>query len=53
MQESKTVKSDYVVWQKQSGSGSTTQTLALPSLAGGGTFSAPGGISVQIADGAL
>jgi filamentous hemagglutinin len=43
VQESKTAKSDYVVWQKQSGSGSTTQTLALPSFAGGSTFSALGG----------
>jgi filamentous hemagglutinin len=51
VQESKTAKSDYVVWQKQSGSGSTTQTLALPSFAGGGTFTAPGGILVQVPDG--
>ena len=51
VQQSRTAKSDYVVWQKQSGSGSTTQTMALPSFAGGGTFSAPGGISVQIPDG--
>ena len=34
-----------------SGSGSTTETLALPTFAGGGTFSAPGGLSVQIPDG--
>jgi filamentous hemagglutinin len=51
VQESKTAKSDYVVWQKQSGSGSTTQTMALPTFAGGGTFTAPGGISVQIPEG--
>jgi filamentous hemagglutinin len=51
VQESKTAKSDYVVWQKQSGSGSTTQTMALPSFAGGGTFTAPGGILVQVPDG--
>ena len=51
VQQSRTSKSDYVFWQSMSGSGSTTQTLALPSFAGGGTFSAPGGISVQIPDG--
>jgi filamentous hemagglutinin len=51
VQESKTAKSDYVVWQSMSGSGSTTQTMALPSFAGGGTFSATGGITVQIPDG--
>ena len=51
VQQSKTSKSDYVVWQSQSGSGSNTQTLALPSFAGGGTLSAPGGLSVQIPDG--
>jgi hypothetical protein len=43
--------SDAVVWQSMSGSGSTTETLALPTFAGGGTFSAPGGLSVQIPDG--
>jgi hypothetical protein len=51
VQESKTAKSDYVVWQSMSGSGSTSQTLALPSFAGGGTFTAPGGLSVQIPEG--
>jgi filamentous hemagglutinin len=51
VQQSRTAKSDYVVWQSMSGSGSTTETLALPSFAGGGTFSAPGGISVQIPEG--
>ena len=51
VQQSRTAKSDAVVWQSQSGSGSTTQTLALPSFVGGGTFSAPGGLSVQIPDG--
>ena len=51
MQESRTSKSDAVVWQSMSGSGSTTETLALPTFAGGGTFSAPGGLSVQIPDG--
>ena len=34
-----------------SGSGSSTEILALPTFAGGGTFSAPGGLSVQIPDG--
>jgi filamentous hemagglutinin len=51
VQKSRTSKSDYVVWQSMSGSGSTTETLALPSFAGGGTFTAPGGISVQIPEG--
>ena len=51
VQESKTAKSDYVVWQSLSGSGSTTQTMALPSFAGGGTFTAPEGLSVQVPDG--
>ncbi len=45
VQESKRAKSDYVVWQSMSGSGSTTETLALPSFAGGGTFTAPRGLS--------
>ncbi len=51
VQQSRTAKSDYMVWQSMSGSGSTTQTMALPSFAGGGTFSAPGGLYVQIRDG--
>ena len=34
-----------------SGSGSTIETLARPTFAGGGTFSSPGGLSVQISDG--
>ena len=51
VQISRTAKSDAVVWQSMSGSGSTTETLALPSFAGGGTFSAPGGLSVQIPEG--
>jgi len=51
VQESRTATSDTVVWQSMSGSGSTTDTLALPTFAGGGTFSAPGGLSVQIPDG--
>ena len=40
-----------MVWQSMANSGSNTQTLALPSFAGGGTFSAPGGLSVQLPDG--
>ena len=51
VQQSRTAKSDYVVWQSMANSGSNTQTLALPSFAGGGTFSAPGGLSVQLPDG--
>ena len=51
VQQSRTAKSDYVVWQSMSGSGSTTQTMALPSFAGGGTFTAPGGLNVQVPEG--
>ena len=51
VQQSKTAKSDYVVWQSMANSGSKVETLALPSFAGGGTFSAPGGLSVQLPDG--
>ena len=51
VQQSRTAKSDAVVWQSTSDSGSNTQTLALPTFAGGGTFSAPGGLSVQIPEG--
>ena len=51
MQQSRTSTSNAVVWQSMSGSGSTTETLALPTFAGGGTFSAPGGLSVQIPEG--
>ena len=49
--KSRTSTNDPVVWQRMSGSGSTTETLARPAFAGGGTFSAPGGLSVQIPDG--
>ena len=48
VQTAQTRESNYVVWQKQSGSGSTTQTFALPSFVGGVTFQAPGGLSVQV-----
>jgi filamentous hemagglutinin len=51
VQQSRTSKSDAVVWQTLTNSGSNTETLALPSFAGGGTFSAPGGLSVQIPEG--
>jgi hypothetical protein len=51
VQQSRTIKSDAVVWQTQTNSGSNTETLALPSFACGGTFSAPGGLSVQIPEG--
>ena len=52
VQESRTAISDAKVWRSVSGSGGTIQNLALPSFAGGGTFSAPGGLSAQIPDGA-
>ena len=51
VQTVKTRESNYVLWQKQSGSGGTTETFALPSFVGGTTFNAPGGLVVQIADG--
>ena len=51
VQQSRTSKSDAVVWQTLTNAGSNTETLALPSFAGGGTFSAPGGLSVQIPEG--
>ena len=38
-------------WQRMSGSGSTTETLARPTFAWGGTFSPRGSPSVQIPDG--
>jgi hypothetical protein len=39
VQQSRTAKSDYVVWQSMSGSGSTMQTMALPSFAVNATVS--------------
>ena len=50
-----TRESNSVVWQKQMGQGSTTQTMALPSFSGPAlpSFSAPGGIVVQIPEGEL
>jgi filamentous hemagglutinin len=42
-----------VLWQRQAGSGSTVETLTLPSFTGPSqpTFTAPGGLSVQIPTG--
>ncbi|MDO9053145.1 MAG: DUF637 domain-containing protein [Gallionella sp.] len=51
LQTAQTSESDYVVWQKQSGSGGTTETFALPGFVGGVTFNAPGGLVVQVPDG--
>ena len=51
LQTAQTRESDYIVWQKQSGSGGTSETFALPSFVGNTTFTAPGGLVVQIADG--
>jgi len=43
----------WLVWQRQLGSGSTVETMTLPSFTGPKlpVFSAPGGISVQIPEG--
>ncbi|MDO9052426.1 MAG: DUF637 domain-containing protein, partial [Gallionella sp.] len=51
VQTAQTRESNYVLWQKQSGSGNTSETFALPSFVGNTTFTAPGGLVVQIADG--
>lgn len=51
VQTAQTRESNYVVWQKLSGSGGTTETFVLPSFVGNTTFTAPGGLVVQIADG--
>lgn len=53
--ESRTKDSNYVVWQRQLGSGSTVETMTLPSFTGPQrpVFNAPGGISVQIPAGEL
>jgi len=53
IETSKTRESNYVLWQKMSGSGGTTSTMALPSFVGGGSFQAPGGIEVQLPAGEL
>ena len=49
----RTQESNYVVWQKQVNQGTSAETLVLPSFTGPAkpTFSAPGGLSVQIATG--
>jgi large exoprotein involved in heme utilization and adhesion len=48
--QQRTRESNYVVWQKQLNQGSREETLTLPSFTGPRTpsFSAPGGITVQI-----
>jgi filamentous hemagglutinin len=48
--EIRTKESNYVIWQKQVNQGSNVETLALPSFTGPRvpSFSAPGGLSVQI-----
>lgn len=48
--ESKTKESNYVVWQRQLGSGSTVETMTLPSFTGPTppVFNAPGGLAVQV-----
>lgn len=53
--ESKTKESNYVVWQRQLGSGSTVETMTLPSFTGPQrpVFNAPGGLVVQVPDGEL
>jgi Possible hemagglutinin (DUF637)/Pre-toxin domain with VENN motif len=51
VQTAQTSESNYVVWQKLQGAGSTTQTFALPSFVGGVKFNAPGGLTVQIPQG--
>ena len=51
--QTRTSEANYVVWQRQVNQGSTAETLALPSFTGPNkpVFSAPGGLTVQIADG--
>ena len=53
--ESQTKESNYVVWQRQLGSGSTVETMTLPSFTGPQrpVFNAPGGLVVQVPDGEL
>jgi hypothetical protein len=53
--ESQTKESNYVVWQRQLGSGSTVETMTLPSFTGPQrpVFNAPGGLTVQVPDGEL
>ena len=51
--QTRTKGSNYVVWQKQVNQGTSQETLVLPSFTGPNnpTFTAPGGLSVQIAEG--
>ena len=51
--QARTSEANYVVWQNMVNQGSTAETLALPSFSGPKkpTFSAPGGLIVQIPDG--
>jgi hypothetical protein len=53
--EKRTQESNYVVWQRQLGSGSTVETMTLPSFTGPQrpVFNAPGGLVVQVPDGEL
>ncbi len=51
--QTRTSQSNYVVWQTMVNSGTKAETLVLPTFSGPTkpTFTAPGGISVQIPDG--
>ena len=51
--QTRTQESNYVVWQKQVNQGSREETLTLPSFTGPAkpSFTAPGGLRVQIAEG--
>ena len=51
--QTRTSTSNYVVWQTMVNSGTKTETLTLPTFSGPNkpTFTAPGGLSVQIPDG--
>jgi filamentous hemagglutinin len=51
--QTRTQEANYVVWQKQVNQGTSQETLVLPSFAGPAkpSFTAPGGLSVQIAEG--
>ncbi len=51
--QTRTKESNYVVWQKQVNQGTSQETLVLPNFTGPSkpTFTAPGGLSVQIPEG--
>jgi len=51
LQTSHTEKSESLVWQAQSGNGSTTETAVLANIQAKTKFSAPGGIDVQLPPG--